>query len=86
MARTVAKGWQVIDSRGNAYEGVEPVAGSGDVDGSGTVEKADAVLVTDYILTECVPEGFILMAADMNGDGSVTVADVVLIIDEANNS
>ena len=52
---------------------------SGDVNGDGAVDIADAVCIVNYILGMATPT-FIETAADVNGDGEVDIADAVKIV------
>ena len=88
VAEAVAKGWNVVNSSSEAYEGTDPVFGSGDANMNNMIDKWDIEIVVDYILG-LVPDdypGFDLIAADVNGDGRITIADVTLIIEKIKSS
>ena len=51
----------------------------GDVNGDGTVDLSDAIMVTYYSL-HIAPASFIEPAADMNGDGDIDLSDAIIII------
>ena len=88
VAEAVAKGWNVLNSSSEAYEGSDPVFGSGDANKSNTIDKWDIEIVVDYILG-LVPDeypDFDPIAADVNGDGRITIADVTLIIEKIKSS
>ena len=53
-------------------------AGTGDMNGDGTVTINDATLMIDLLLTN---GNYDLAAADVNGDGQFTIADVTALID-----
>ena len=52
----------------------------GDLDGNGTVNVTDAVLILRYITGHVPLEPAQLQLADVNGDGKVNVADAVVIL------
>lgn len=52
----------------------------GDVNGDGTVDTQDAILVIQKYLGEN-PVGFINAVADMNGDSNIDTQDAILIIE-----
>lgn len=60
-----------VDDVGNALRG--------DVDGSGSLSVADAVLLCRHVTELSMLSGRRLAAADVNGDSSVNVADVLLL-------
>lgn len=55
-----------------------PKAASGDVNGDGLIDSADAVAIYDYV-NQGADSGYTLEVADLNGDGEVTSADVVRV-------
>ena len=57
-----------------------PEVTSGDANGDGEVDIADAWAIMDYLLGN-PPAGFIAAAADVNGDGVVDIADAVAMLD-----
>ena len=52
----------------------------GDVNGDGTVNAADAVLIMRHALSLELLEGDALIAADYNGDGSITTVDALTVL------
>ena len=79
-------GWSIdfsiITSDCFIYAVYAPIANSGDVNGDGTVNAADALVAMRYVLgvsTESLtPEQ--IAAADFNGDGAVNTVDSLLIM------
>ncbi len=63
------------------YSGIEIIPG--DVDGSGVVAVADAIMTlrVSMGIIELTPEQF--AAADINGDGDIAVADAIIILRKA---
>ena len=57
-----------------------PVVTKGDLDGDGSIDVADIVLIIDVIAQLRTDENMVA-AADVNGDGDVDVADIVSCID-----
>ncbi len=55
----------------------------GDVNGDGSIDTADAVLVLQYAANLIGQDGLYAEAADVNGDGAVDTADAVLILQRA---
>lgn len=53
----------------------------GDVNGDGTVDTQDAILVIQEYLGES-PAGFNSSVADMNGDGNIDTQDAILVIEK----
>ncbi|MBP5388201.1 MAG: C10 family peptidase [Prevotella sp.] len=53
---------------------------SGDVDGDGTINVTDAMVIVDYVLGKA-PSAFIFQNADMDGNGIVNITDAMLIVD-----
>lgn len=58
------------------------IAGSGDVNGDGKVDKEDFSIIVNVIMGR-IPEGFDVTKADVNGDGAVNAADIVTAINDA---
>lgn len=58
------------------------IAGSGDVNGDGKVDKEDISIIVNVIMGK-FPEGFDVTKADINGDGAVNAADIVTAINDA---
>lgn len=56
------------------------IAGSGDVNGDGKVNKEDLSLIVNVIMG-IIPDGFDAMRADVNDDGKVNAADIVEVVD-----
>ena len=54
------------------------LAGSGDVNGDGTVDELDVKLIVDYIMGKS-PENFNEDEADVNNDTEIDVADIVIV-------
>lgn len=63
----------------------KPEFAAGDVDGSGKVDTADALLILDYTVDAAKVEGktFHVEAADVNGDKVVDTADALAALDLA---
>lgn len=55
----------------------------GDVNGDGSIDTADAVMVLQYAANLIGQDGLDAVAADVNGDGAVDTADAVLILQRA---
>ncbi len=55
------------------------IAVSGDVNGDGTINIADFLLIKSHILGKSVLADHHLIAADFNGDGTVNIADMLLV-------
>jgi len=53
----------------------------GDVNDDGVVTITDAALLTDYVKTGVVPEGFVEENAEVDGLEGVTMSDVVAILE-----
>lgn len=76
--------WGIHEGNGYPYlqalVETEPISNiiSGDVNGDGTVNVSDYVLVANYIL-EQNPDPFVFDAADADGNGSINVSDLVLV-------
>lgn len=51
----------------------------GDVNGDGTIDLTDAIMIVYYSLGQ-QPEGFIEKAADMNGDGAIDLTDGIIVV------
>lgn len=57
-----------------------PVVTKGDLDGDGSIDVADIVLIID-VIAQLRTDEYMVAAADVNGDGDVDVADIVSCID-----
>ena len=57
------------------------IAGSGDVNGDGKVDKEDLSIIVNVIMGR-IPEGFDVTKADINGDEVVNATDIVELIKE----
>ena len=52
----------------------------GDIDGSGTVDVVDVVLLVNIVLSSSELDSATFCAADFNGDGLVNVVDIVNLV------
>ena len=58
---------------------VTPVPAQGDVNGDGTVDLTDAIMIVYYSLGQ-EPEGFIKDVADLNDDGGIDLTDAIIVV------
>ena len=75
LSRYVIPSWtnNKVVTPGN---GIGTAGVSGDLNGDGVIDIADAVCVLD-VMASAEPD----MTADLNGDGSVDIADLVVVLD-----
>ncbi len=76
VATATAKGWSVLDSWSNPYNGTEPLVVPGDVDGDGYVTTVDITAIYNYLLNG---DETYLSTSDVDGDGFITTTDITVI-------
>ncbi len=65
----------------NAYDtsvGVEDICPTGDINGDGTLDTNDAVILNEYLIENKIDIN--RWVSDMNGDGKVNIVDIILLI------
>jgi hypothetical protein len=55
------------------------------VNGDGTVNISDAIMLINYIATNTIPSGFNMSAADVNNDNTVNISDAIMLINYVSN-
>ena len=79
---TAAAELNVVNEAAVAIGSALPAAVPGDVNGDGSINGVDAVLILKYA-AKTIQTDINLVAADVNGDGSVNGVDAVLILKHA---
>ena len=75
------KGWRVLTSSGDDYEGTAPMVVQGDANNDGLVDANEIADIVNYMMGKPTSTGmFDVQAADMNKDGVVNIADIVQIV------
>lgn len=81
VVMAMVMGWAPMSTE--LVPSVSAAATLGDVNGSGTIDTADAVLVLQYAAKLIDEKSMNVEAADVNGDKTIDTADAVLILQHA---